>query len=253
MISIITPCFNNEQTLERAYKSILSIGISEFEWIVVDDQSSDDSFGKISSLASSDSRITAVQNLKNRGAGFSRNRGIDLALGDLICFLDADDEFLPEKSLQIKNMEAGSISAGCYFVLDEFGRSHLRDNEFCRPVGFDDLLFKRVTFGTSTVVICSSRLKDSVKRFGSQKRGQDFLFWLSLLQTGPPAIFHTEPIAVYHLSRGSLSSNKGLKAISHVSNLLSIEGLSSSKFFLAFFCYVVEGLRNKLKSKSRFK
>lgn len=92
-VSILIPCFNNEEWIEQAIDSALSQTYSEIEVIVVDDGSTDSSLGKILKY---DSRITHEAG-PNRGGNFARNRLLQLADGEWIQYLDADDALGPEK------------------------------------------------------------------------------------------------------------------------------------------------------------
>lgn len=99
MISIIIPCFNAVLTLAEAIESLppRSGQPSEvdLEIIIVDDGSSDGTDSLIRDLASKDSRIVPVINLKNHGVSFSRNVGLQKAKGDFVFFMDADDRLQP--------------------------------------------------------------------------------------------------------------------------------------------------------------
>lgn len=90
-ISIIIPVFNVENYLPKMINSILSQQIRDFEIILIDDGSTDSS-GKICDNYSKQHKNIHVIHQYNRGASFARNKGITLAKGKYIFFLDADDE-----------------------------------------------------------------------------------------------------------------------------------------------------------------
>lgn len=90
-ISVIIPVFNVECFLERCIDSILAQTLNDIEIICIDDCSTDNSFEIISKYAGQDSRLRVYQNKKNIGQGLTRNRGIDLANGEYIAFVDSDD------------------------------------------------------------------------------------------------------------------------------------------------------------------
>lgn len=99
--SVITPNYNSGEKLNRAINSLNNNSIS-FEHIVIDDCSSDDSFSSIEKLRidNSKSNLILLSNSFNSGPGASRNKGLDIARGQYIIFLDADDYFL-DNSLDI--------------------------------------------------------------------------------------------------------------------------------------------------------
>ncbi len=94
-ISVIIPVFNRENELKRALKSVINQTYQNFEIIVIDDCSDDD----IHTIAESfnDYRIKYFRNPENKGVSYSRNKGIKNSRYDIICLLDSDDEWLPDK------------------------------------------------------------------------------------------------------------------------------------------------------------
>ena len=95
LISIIIPVYNAEKYLDRCLKSVVSQTYQNLEIIVVDDGSTDQSWDIIEKFASTDSRIIKIQQ-ENVGVSAARNRGLEIANGDFIGFVDADDEILPD-------------------------------------------------------------------------------------------------------------------------------------------------------------
>ena len=94
--SVILPCFNRQNYLARAIESILRQTFQQWELIIVDDGSTDQSVQIAQSFAERDPRIQVLVQGKNVERCVSRNNGIDLAKGQYICFLDSDDYHLPE-------------------------------------------------------------------------------------------------------------------------------------------------------------
>jgi len=91
--SIITPSFNREKFLSDTIKSVLRQSFENFEYIIIDDASIDNTREIVESF--NDSRIFYYRNEHNVERGASRNKGIELSRGKYICFLDSDDAFLP--------------------------------------------------------------------------------------------------------------------------------------------------------------
>lgn len=91
-VSVIVPLFNKERTIERALHSILAQRFADFEVIVVNDGSTDDSV--IAAQKIRDPRIRIVST-ENHGPGAARNRGVAEARGEVLAFLDGDDAWLP--------------------------------------------------------------------------------------------------------------------------------------------------------------
>lgn len=93
-ISIIVPVFNVEKYLDRCIKSIYAQTLKDYEIILVNDGSKDNSLALCRKYAESDKRITVIDK-ENGGAGSARNAGLNVAKGDYIAFPDADDWFEP--------------------------------------------------------------------------------------------------------------------------------------------------------------
>lgn len=92
MISVVIPLYNKEPIIEKTLKSVLSQDYSDFEVVVVDDGSTDNSVVIVESIG--DPRIRLIKQ-ENGGPSKARNTGVKNAKGEWIVFLDADDEFLP--------------------------------------------------------------------------------------------------------------------------------------------------------------
>lgn len=91
--SVIIPAYNAEIFIQRSIRSVLSQTFSDFEVIVINDGSKDTTYEKAVSIT--DERLVVI-NKTNEGVSAARNTGIQAARGEYICFLDADDEYLPE-------------------------------------------------------------------------------------------------------------------------------------------------------------
>ncbi|WP_170068826.1 glycosyltransferase family 2 protein [Alkalibacterium olivapovliticus] len=93
-ITIIIPVFNKEMFIENSIMSVLSQDYENFEVIVIDDSSEDDSYNILKNLQirEKNNKLLLLKNNINKGVSYSRNRGISVATGDYIIFLDADDE-----------------------------------------------------------------------------------------------------------------------------------------------------------------
>jgi teichuronic acid biosynthesis glycosyltransferase TuaG len=97
LISVIIPVYNSSKYLSETIVSVLNQTYANFEIIIIDDFSSDDSLEIALSFQKNDSRIVVLRNTKNSGQAFSRNVGLNCAKGKFIAFLDSDDLWHPEK------------------------------------------------------------------------------------------------------------------------------------------------------------
>jgi teichuronic acid biosynthesis glycosyltransferase TuaG len=99
--SVIIPAYNSSGTIDRALKSVLEQSYPAHEIIVVDDASTDDTMGK---LAVYGDRIKVLQKVSNCGSSIARNTAWDIATGNYIAFLDADDEWHRDKLILVSNI-----------------------------------------------------------------------------------------------------------------------------------------------------
>ena len=100
-VTIIIPVYNSSQFIARSLRSVFNQTYKDFEIILIDDHSSDNSISKIEQLKAEappflQGKIKLLRNNKNRGQSFSRNKGIEAAKGEWIFFLDSDDEITPD-------------------------------------------------------------------------------------------------------------------------------------------------------------
>ena len=122
-VSVIIPTYNRGNLVGRSIQSILNQTYKDFELIIVDDGSIDNTEDIIKEFQKKDERIKYIRYEKNKGGAAARNTGIKNAKGKYIAFLDSDDEWLPEKlEKQIKTMKDlpfdiwGGIYCGFYYV-----------------------------------------------------------------------------------------------------------------------------------------
>lgn len=206
-VSVIMPSYNAGRTIAQSIQSVISQGYQNWELIIVDDKSTDNTCDIISHYAAEDPRIRPVFLEKNSGGPASpRNHGLKLARGRYIAFLDSDDLWLPTKlEVQISYMD-NSASAFCcssYNVIDHKGN---KTGEHHPPVraGYDDLL-RRNTIGCLTVVFDAQQV--GILSF-PQIGHEDYALWLDVTHNGHVVHGIPEVLAIYRLSPGSVSSNK---------------------------------------------
>jgi glycosyltransferase involved in cell wall biosynthesis len=240
LISIITATFNSENELLHTYNSIRNQTFVNWEWLITDDCSSDNTRELLESIATSDNKVTVLKNTENSGAAVSRNLSISLARGDFIAFIDSDDLWLPSKlEKQIKFMEENDInfSFTAYELIDEKGEKlgQQVDTHLKSFVTYDDMLKKKATLGCSTVMLKRSAFEDISMPL--LRTGQDYATWLKLLKVGHNAHPITEILTQYRILPNSISRNKVKKARRQWQIYREIEKLPLLKAVECFFLY----------------
>lgn len=128
-ISIIIPVYNTEMYLDECLKSAIGQTIQEIEIICVDDGSTDNSEKILKKYAEWDKRIIVLRNSKNLGPSYTRNRGLEYASGEYICFLDSDDMLKPEALEELYEIAEKNKLDCVYFGAEEiFEKESLKIN-----------------------------------------------------------------------------------------------------------------------------
>ena len=208
-ISVVIPVFNRKNTLIRSIESVFNQTRLPDEVVLVDDGSTDGSRELIQQLVAQDSRIKAVFTVKNLGGGGARNLGVAEATGDLIAFLDSDDEWLPEKlEKQIPYFENGDAEIGVVYSkewIKDGEAPHIKPPHAHSGYIFE-LLLQANCIDTPTAVVRRSFF-EVVGGFDPQMpRFQDWDLFLRLSRHCK-IIAVQEPLILSYVTPGSISHN----------------------------------------------
>lgn len=199
------PCFNSEKTIEKSVCSIINQDYNEWELIIIDDFSKDNSIKIIKKLANNDSRIKLLLNKKNLGVSATRNIGIEYSSGDVIAFCDSDDIWLPKKlSLQLEILKKGFNVVCSNYYIQNSRNNTLKLIKTPKIINYEDLL-------NSNSIPNSSALYNSKvvgKYFQKNIGHEDYLMWLKILNKNGPAYSIQKPLMKYLSHSTSISSNK---------------------------------------------
>lgn len=208
LVSIITPAFNCQKTIKETYESIKSQSFKSWEWIVVEDHSTDDTFEYVKQMIQGDGRVILLQTPKNSGAAVARNIGIEKASGRYIAFLDSDDLWKKEKlSNQIKYMQEKdySFTFTNYDLL--YPNGEIKQHRIKHDIVTYKKLLKSNHIGCLTAVYDSVVLGKVLMPLDCEKR-EDHGAWLDIVRTGVNAYRLDESLSIYRISSGTVSSNK---------------------------------------------
>jgi teichuronic acid biosynthesis glycosyltransferase TuaG len=210
-VSVIIPCYNAADVIERALDSVLTQSVLPKEIILIDDASNDGTSSELSRLKGlhHDVTITVITNKSNLGPGFSRNEGWSRASSEWIAFLDADDAWDPNKleeqlKLADKNPDFGIFCHESKFADKSVGRglSGLRVTQI--SLSLKSMMFKN-SVSTRTVLL----RRDLPQRFSSGL-AEDLSLWLACLNDGISILKSNSPHAYIYrpeFSPGGISSN----------------------------------------------
>lgn len=206
-VSVIMPCYNGETHIHEAMESVMAQTYQNWELIVVDDGSTDASRQIVAEYARRDTRIMALESAGNEGAAVARNKGMAMASGRYIAFLDSDDFWATNKlQKQVEYMRKLDVgfTFTAYQSVDEWGnlKKIIRVPE---TMTYQKLL-RNTIIGCLTVMLDRNIVGEV--RMPKLRSRQDTATWLGILKKGHVAYGMPNVLAYYRVVSGSLSSNK---------------------------------------------
>lgn len=212
LVSIIMPSYNTEQYIEESIKSVMSQTYVNWELIIVDDCSTDNTVEIINTFLS-DSRIRYFKNEKNSGAAVARNLALRNAKGRWIAFLDSDDIWVKYKlERQLKFMVDNKYS----FTYTDY---KIQLNGEWLPYVYygPDIINKRRMKNYcyfSTITVMYDKEKIGLIQIEPIKKNNDYAMWLRIINKANCYRF-PECLSFYIKHEGSISSGRKLKLIKH--------------------------------------
>lgn len=244
-VSIITPVYNSGEYLKRTIDSVLSQSYENFELILINDKSCDNSLDICKSY--DDKRIKIIDLEKNAGVCHARNVGIEASTGRYISFLDSDDVWLKTKlEEQIKFMieKDAKISCTGYNRVDENDRN-IGYVDVDEKICYEDML-------KNNQVGCLTLIYDK-KYFGKREfkeidKNEDYLLWLELIKEAKYIYGLNKRLANYRVLSKSRSSNKA-KTLMHRWNIYrNYEKLSIlASIYYTLYYIITALLKNRRK------
>lgn len=242
LVSIITPNYNASKYIATTIESVQNQTYTNWELLIVDDCSTDNSVEIIKTFQKEDDRIKLLELPQNAGPAIVRNEGIKQAQGSYLTFIDSDDIWLPnfiETSLKKVKKSEGFVFA-----------SYHRFNEDLEPYYKDFIVPDKVNYAAilkSNSISCLTAFID-IDKLGKFYMPevlyrQDMGLWLKYLKIIDVAIGIKQPLAIYRIRKKSHSRNK-LNLLKHqwkfYRNVAKLSVLDSMYYFL---CWMFFGVR----------
>lgn len=231
MVSVIVPVYKCERFISETIESVKKQTYCNWELLMVDDCSPDNSAQIIKEYAKECPHIRYIKLPQNSGAAVARNTGLSNARGRYIAYLDADDLWLPEKlERQLTFMQKNDVSFTCcdYEKIREDGTSLNKIVHMPKTISYEQLL-RNTIIQTVGVVIDRQAVGDKLLEMPNVRRGQDSATWLQMLKNGVVFCGQNEVLAKYRVVTNSLSANK-FQAMKRTWNIYrDIEHLSIPK------------------------
>ena len=247
LVTVIMPAYNAEAFVAEAISSVLAQSFADWELIVIDDHSSDQTYEIAARVQQEDPRVCVLRNEVNSGVAKTRNRGIDLAKGKYVAFLDSDDIWHPEKlARQIDRIDStGAEMCYCSYAIIGPSGEKVRGDYLVRETAcFEDIL-------KENYIQCSAMLirSDTVRKhmFNTEFYHEDYILGLDILREGNTAVGCTEVLLKWRYLENSRSFNKKKSAVNRWRIYKEYLRLPLYKTLYLFVCYVLAGFRKYLR------
>lgn len=234
-ISIIMPCHNGEKYLSDSIASVLSQTYTDWELLVIDDNSTDNSVNTIEAFCKKDARIKLLRTEKSSGMpATTRNVGINAAKGRFIAFLDCDYMWLPTKlEHQLPLFETKNVAIVFSYYAKMNVAGNYGANSIYSPVFVSyNYMLNGNCIGNLTGMYDT---KKCGKVFQKEIHHEDYVMWLEILKKGFYAVNTNTVEAVYRENKASVSGSK-LKIFKWQWNILRRE--LKIPFFKALKCFL---------------
>lgn len=208
-VSIVMPTYNCGKYIKASIESVQSQNYTNWELLIVDDCSTDDTEKIVNKLKETDKRIHYYRFNKNQGPAAARNYAIKKAKGEYIAFLDSDDLWKPDKlKIQLRFMSENNASLCCtsYGLIDETGKVTKGVVIPFKKADYWLCLFYGNCIGNSTAMY---HVKNGKKYYTPDiRKRNDFALWLKILKTEKYVYGLREPLVLYRVRNNSISANK---------------------------------------------
>ena len=221
-LSVLLPVYNAEKTLKAAVDSILAQSFTDYEFLIIDDGSTDSSVDIINSY--SDKRIQLIELEKNQGLISALNFGLQIATGKYLARMDADDIAFPERlATQIEFMESNQEIIACGSSIVNFNEKS--ESEITYPNKHNNIvvsimLFERALCHPTMVLRLDLLKKHSVKYDTQYPYCEDYALWIELSRYGKLANIE-EPLLKYYRHAGQVSKTKAKQQSINTQRLLT--------------------------------
>lgn len=209
LVSIITPCYNGAKYISQTIESVLNQTYSQWEMIIIDDGSRDNSAEIVGSFLEKEERIRFLQQ-PNAGSAAARNNGICHARGQYIALLDADDlwepEFLEEQIRFMKEKNAVCVYSS-YRCIDENSEEILSPVRCKSMITTKDMMVTNYIGCLTGLYDCSKHGKIFLREELKSLR-DDYAYWLDVVKTEGVAYGNPKLLARYRVLKTSTTGNK---------------------------------------------
>lgn len=209
LVSVIMPTYNCGQFIEASVKSVLAQTITDWELIIVDDCSTDDTLSVLQPYLEKHPNICYHCLETNRGPAAARTEALRRASGKYVAFLDSDDLWSPDKlerQIDFMKKNGASFTATAYTQIDEDGNPL---GMVCTPparTSYNTMLYRSNPIGNLTVMYDREAL--GTYEVPPIRKRNDFALWLQILKDTEYCMGMPDVLGQYRIRKNSVSSNK---------------------------------------------
>lgn len=240
LVSVIMPTYNCGNYIAESIRSVQAQTLKEWELLIVDDCSDDNTEQVVQQFLDKDNRIFYQKLSKNSGPAVARTEALKKSKGRYIAFLDSDDLWFPQKlKSQIAFMQENEVDFSCtaYCQMDENGNSLSVALYPPEKTDYNKMLQLSNPIGNLTVMY--NREKLGIYEVPNIKKRNDFALWLKILHDAPYCAGMQQVLASYRIRTNSVSSNKLAQAKYHWQLYRMVEKLSLFKSLWAITCWAL--------------
>lgn len=241
-LSVIVPVYNAQKFIRQTIDSVLSQTYSEFELILVDDCSTDNSYDILCEYIEKDSRVKVYKNEKNMGVSYTRNFAVDKAQGEFVALIDSDDMWEQNK-LKIQMQAISDNNADLCYTGSAFVDTHGVRSNFVFKVP-QTITYKKLL--KQNIMSCSSVVvrKELLKKYpmAHDNMHEDFATWLAIAKSGAKCIGVNQPLLIYRVNRNSKSGNK-VKSMEMTYRVYKFIGLNIFQRVYYMISYIITGIK----------
>lgn len=252
-ISIITPVYNCEKLIGNTIETVIAQTYTNWEMLLVDDCSTDNSKKIIEEYIQKDNRIKYFKLEQNSGAAVARNYALEKSEGRFIAYLDSDDLWKPEKlEKQVDFMLKHNYAFSCtdYEKIDEQGNSLNKIVKIPQKVDYN-LFLRNTIIQTVGVMVNTNLTGKELLVMPNIRRRQDAATWCQLLKNGFNCYEVPENLSYYRVVSKSLSSNKFKAVKMNWYWYRKIEKLSLWKTCYCFIGYAFNAVKKRIYRKKK--
>lgn len=245
LISIVIPVYNAEKFIKETIENILQQTYTNWEIILVDDYSQDNSVTVIEKYVCD--KIKLIKLDKNTGPANARNVGIKVAKGNYLCFQDADDLWKKEKlekQLKFMKQKKCAFAYTSFEYANEYGIGNGKQVHVQEQINYKEAI-KDIRVLTATVMVDIRKIPKNLL-YMPNIASEDIAMWWNLLRNGITAYGLDEVLVYYRRTKNSMTANKFKWCKKRWDLYRNFEGFSIIKSIYFFFHYAKNAVLKRM-------